>query len=118
MEFQDYFQWFLDKYGYLSEQDRINSKELSEREWNPTDAFEALVTQLMDGITHAQFMKSPISDIDIMDITIKVIMKCELISHVCLKWHERPNTARIWLDFQPLWNSQLKLKKITMITVG
>ena len=31
---------------------------------------------------------------------------------------EHNDTTRSWLDFQPLWSQQLKLKKITMMTAG
>ena len=118
MEFQDCLQSFIDKYRHSLEQDRINSKELVKREWNPIDGFEVLVTQMMEGITYAQYANSPISDTDIVDITIGVVMKCGLLAKAYLKWHERADTARTWIDFQPFWSSQLKLGRITMMTAG
>ena len=74
MEFQDCFQWFVDQYGHCSEQDQINNKELMKREWNPQDEFEALLIQIMEGITYATFTRAPISDRDIVDIMVGVIM--------------------------------------------
>ena len=59
------------------------------REWNPIDRFEALVTQMMEGITYATFSKAPIPETDMVDITIGVIMTCELLADLYLKWHER-----------------------------
>ena len=35
-----------------------------------------------------------------------------------IKWHERAETARTWIDFQSFWQEKLKLRKNTMVTVG
>jgi len=71
------------------------------REWNPIDRFEALVTQIMEGITYVNFAGSPMSNQDIVDIAIGVIMRCGLIAEPYIKWYERVATARTWIDFQP-----------------
>ena len=47
---------------------------MTRREWNPIAEFEALLTEMMKGVTYAQFPKAPIPDADIMDIAIGVIM--------------------------------------------
>ena len=53
----------------------------------------------MEGITHATFAKAPVLDADIVDIKIRIIMKCGLLADAYLKWYERDDTARTWLDF-------------------
>jgi hypothetical protein len=89
MEFQACFKWFIDQYGACTEQDRINNKELMKREWNPIDGFESLITQILEGITYANFAGSPMSDRDIVDIATQVIMRCGLLAEPYIKWHER-----------------------------
>jgi hypothetical protein len=80
MEFQEGFQWFIDQYGHCSKQDQINNKELMKREWDPIDEFEALVTQIMKGITCADFARAPMSDQDIVEIAVRVITRCRLLA--------------------------------------
>ena len=94
MEFQDCFKWLIDQYGQCTKQDQINNKELMKREWNPIDGFEALITQIMEGITCANFSGSPMSDQDIMDISIQVIMRCNLLAEPYTKWHKHTETKR------------------------
>ena len=44
------------------------------------------------------------SDQDIVDIAIQVIMRCGLLAEPYIKWHERTEAERMWITFQPFWN--------------
>jgi len=118
IEFQDCFQWFVDQYGHCSKQDQINNKELMKRVWNPRDGFEALVTQIMEAITYATFARAFMSDQDIVNIAIGVIMRGGMLAKAYMKWHEQVETARMWIDFQTCWRAQLKMRRLVMITAG
>ena len=72
----------------------------------------------MEGITYANFVRSPMSGTDIVDITVGVIMRCGLLTEPYIKCHERADIARTWIDFQPFWQEQLKLRKNTMVAAG
>ena len=99
MELQDCFKWSIDQYGACTEQDWINNKELMKREWNQINRFEALIIQIMEGITYANDPGAPMSDRDIVDIAVGVIMRCGLLAKPYIKWHECAETARTWIDF-------------------
>ena len=73
------------------------------REWNPIDRFEALVTQIMEGIKYTNFAGAPMSDTDIVDIAVGDIMRYGLLTEPYIKWHERVDTARTWIYLQPFW---------------
>ena len=58
------------------------------------------------------------SDRDIVDIAIQVIMRCGLLAEPYIRWHERTETERTWITFQPFWRERLKLCKSMMVTAG
>ena len=86
------------------------------RERNLIDGFEVLLTQIMEGITYAQFAQVPISNRNIVHIVIGVIMRCGLIADPYIKLHERADTVSTWLDFHPFWSAQLKMRRLIMVT--
>ena len=55
------------------------------RGWDPINRFKVLATQMMEGIIYAQFTQAPISDMDIVDIVVEVIMQCILLAEAYLK---------------------------------
>ena len=57
----------------------------------------------MEGIKDANFARALMSDTDIVDIVVGVIMRCGLLAEPYIKWHERADTTRTWIYFQRFW---------------
>ena len=54
------------------------------------------------------------SNTDIVDIAVRIAMRCGFLAEPYIKWHEQ--ATRTWIDLQPFWQEQLKLRKNTMVT--
>ena len=78
--FLNVLDFFVRKYKRSNEQDRAHNKLLMHAEWTPTDGFEKLVTQINIGVMYAQYVDHPISDQEMVDTFIMVIMKCGLFN--------------------------------------
>ena len=72
--FQECFQWFLTRYADINEVDCMANKASMIQQWNPVDGFETLVAQLTKGLIFAQYLGSPISVVDVIDMGIGIIL--------------------------------------------
>ena len=116
--FQEAFQWFLDKYADLSENDRSANKEEMIQQWNPADGFEKLVAQLTKGLIFAQYAGAPISDIDVVDMGITNILDTGLFKDEYKLWNAVAGPQKTFPYFKTFWAEQVRLMKRTTKTAG
>ena len=52
-----------------------------ETDWHPNDGIQKLTSNIADGIKYAYFARPAIPDAETIDIGIRVIMWCGLLTH-------------------------------------
>lgn len=112
LSFRDVFASFLMLYGEADENDRKNNKDRMEKDWHPNDGIQTLINQISSGIEYAHFAGQAITDMEAVDIGIRVIMKCGLFTHDYELWQQQLDKS--WLNFRTFWKGRAKLKKKTV----
>jgi len=75
MNFKLAFQTFLDAFGATTEHDRKENKNRMKAPWTLQNRWLILQNLIDDGIIYALFVQHAISDKDVVDITMQVILK-------------------------------------------
>ena len=79
--FLNVFDFFMQKYKRINEQDCTHNNLIMHAKWTPTDGFEKLVSQINIGMMYTQYANHPIPDQETVDTFIMVIMKCGFSKH-------------------------------------
>ena len=88
--FRDCFHWFIKQYGDTNELDREENKSRMKKEWTLQDGWENLRRQIEEGQLYAQFAQRPMTDKDIVDTALIVIMKTCLFEPQYEQWKAEP----------------------------
>ena len=64
------------------------------------------------------FAGQPISDSEVVDITISVNCQTGIFGDQYEQWHERADDSKTWNDFKTFWKEKIKLKKNTTMNAG
>ena len=114
--FRECFHWFIERYGDVNELDRDENKSRMKKAWTLQDGWENLRRQMEDGQLYAQFAQSPISEKEVVDIALLVIMKVGLFEQQYEAWKTEPNQS--WFNFKTFWSAKVALKKSTALRAG
>jgi len=69
------FNWFIEKYGKTTTEDREDNRQRMAADWHPSDGFEPLATRLFVGASYASAARYPMDDRDVIDIGLRVIKR-------------------------------------------
>jgi hypothetical protein len=69
------FDWFIKKYGVTTAEEREENRQRMAANWQPTNGFEHLITQLFLCASYASAARYPMEERDIIDISLRMI-KC------------------------------------------
>lgn len=94
----DCLTWFTSRYGMTSEPEREDNKKRMKAPWAVQDGWTALQTQLEEGQLYAALTNAPISDVDMVDMCISVLMDTQQFEHAYEEWHARPDGTKTWAD--------------------
>ena len=86
--------------------------------WSLQDGYEKLQLQIEDGNIYAMLAGQPISDSEVVDISISVIGQTVIFGDQYEQWHERADDSKTWNDFKTFWRAKIKLKKNTTMNAG
>ena len=114
--FRDCFHWFITQYGDTNELDREENKARMKKDWTLQDGWENLRRQIEEGQLFAQFAQSPMTDQDIVDTALIVIMKTGLFEPQYEQW--KAEAQQTWLHFKTFWSAKCALKKGTALRAG
>ena len=75
MQFRECLAYFVDKYGETNKSERVTNKTRKKTAWSLQDGYEKLQLQIEDGNIYAMFSDQPISDSEVVNIAISVIIQ-------------------------------------------
>ena len=116
--FLNVFDFFMQKYKRINEQDCTHNNLIMHAKWTPTDGFEKLVSQINIGMMYTQYANHPIPDQETVDTFIMVIMKCGFFKTSYENLHARPDKNKTWTEATVFLNEEVNLKHTCALTVG
>ena len=81
--------------------------------WSLQDVYEKLQLHIEDGNIYAMFAGQTISELEVVDITISVIVQTGMFGDQYEQWNEQADDSKTWNDFKTFWKAKIKLKKNT-----
>jgi hypothetical protein len=113
------FNWFIEKYGKTTTEDREDNRQRMAADWQPSDGFEPLATRLFIGASYASAARYPMDDRDVIDIGLRVIKRCGMYSEEYKNWiareHETPPIVETIDSFKEYWAAAISLVNQTSI---
>ena len=85
------FNWFIEKYGKTTTEDREDNRQQMAADWHPSDGFEPLATRLFVGASYVSAARYPMDDRDVIDIGLRVIKRCGMYAKEYKNWIVREN---------------------------
>jgi hypothetical protein len=89
------FDWFIKKYGVMTAEEREENQKRMAADWQPTNGFEQLITQLFLGALYASAAKYPMEEPDIIDISLGMIKCCEMYAKEYKAWIGIKNAGQL-----------------------
>jgi hypothetical protein len=113
------FNWFIEKYGKTTTEDREDNWQQMAADWHPSDGFEPLATCLFVGTSYVSASRYPMDDRDIIDIGLRVIKQCGMYSEEYKNWIARENESLPIVEtidsFKEYWAAAISLVNQTAI---
>ncbi len=113
------FNWFIEKYGKTTTEDREDNRQRMAADWHPSDGFEPLATRLFVGASYASAARYPMDDRDVIDIGLRVIKRCGMYSEEYKNWIARENESPPIVEtidsFKEYWAAAISLVNQTAI---
>jgi hypothetical protein len=72
------FDWFIDKYGKTTTEDRKANWQRMSAKWHPSEGFKPLAMRLFIGALYASAARYPMQDCGVIDIGLRVINRSVL----------------------------------------
>ena len=121
--FTELIDWFTDKYGSTTPEDRDANRLRMAVDWHPSEGFDALTIRLFKGGAYSNACGYPIHARDIIDIGIRVIKRCGLYSEEYKQWIARgkanaaatPQVVETFDSFKTFWAEKITLVNQTAI---
>ena len=88
MQFRECLAYFFDKYGETNESERATNKTRMKKSWSLQYGYEKLQLQIEDSNIYAMFSDQPISDSEVVNISISVIAHTGIFGYQYEKWHK------------------------------
>ena len=79
--------------------------------WSLQDGYEKLQLHIEDGNIYAMFAGQTISELEVVDITISVIVQTGMFGDQYDQWHKQADDSKTWNDLKTFWKAKIKLKK-------
>ena len=86
--------------------------------WNIQDGWHTLENQIKEGLLYASFGQAPISDNDICNIAIRLILDTGLFANEYTEWTARTASNKTWLAMKTFWPPKIRLRRTTSITAS
>ncbi len=83
------FDWFIERYGKTTREDRKANQQRMAAEWHPSKGSEPLATRLFIGTSYARTARHPMRDCDVINISLRVIKRCGMYSEEYKNWITR-----------------------------
>jgi hypothetical protein len=80
------FDWFITKYGHTTTKDREENWQRMAAPWHPSKGFKPLAMRLFIGASYASAARYPMDDRDVIDIGLRVIIRCEMYAKEYKNW--------------------------------
>jgi hypothetical protein len=113
------FNWFIEKYGKTTTEDRKDNRQRMAADWHPSDGFEPLATRLFVGASYTSASRYPMDDRDVIDIGLRVIKRCGMYSEEYKNWITRENESPPIVEtidsFKEYWAAAISLVNQTAI---
>ena len=120
--FRDAFHHFITKYGGTTPEDRNLNKQRMAADWHPSMGFETLTHQVNTGIFYANLCGHNVSDMEVVDIALRVIRKCGLYPEEYKIWASRDGTSAdeltTWIAFIEFWDTAIQLVRDVSTPAG
>ncbi len=100
MSFMDCSQWFLTTYAYTEKAEREEKKATMNMEWHIDNDFPKLARTINDAIWYVQFANAPITDQDVVDAGMQIIMSTGVVERQYKEWHTRQYNQKDWAHFK------------------
>jgi hypothetical protein len=121
--FVDKIDWFVEKYGTTTPEDRDANRSRMAADWHPSEGFDALTIRLFKGGAYSNACDYPIPLRDIIDIGIRVIKWSGLYNEEYKQWIERgkanaiavPPVRETFDSFKTWWADKITLVNQTAI---
>jgi hypothetical protein len=113
------FNWFIEKYGKTTTNDRKDNRQRMAADWHPSDGFEPLATHLFVVASYASASRYPMDDRNVIDIGLRVIKRCGMYSEEYKNWIARENESPLIVEtidsFKEYWAATISLVNQTAI---
>ena len=113
MVFLYMFDWFIERYGKTTSEDRKANRQRMAAEWHPSKGFKPLATRLFIGTSYARTVRYPMRDCDVINIGVRVIKRCGMYSEEYKNWitreHESPPIDKTIDSFKEYWSGAIAL---------
>jgi hypothetical protein len=83
------FDWFIERYGKTTSEDREANRQQMATDWHPSKGFKPLTTRLFIGALYASAVRYPKRDCDVIDIGLRIIKCCGMYSKEYKNWIAR-----------------------------
>jgi hypothetical protein len=117
--FIDMFLWFVNHYGKTTSEDREASCQRMAADWHPSDRFDHLILRLLTGAAFASSAGYPMNDIDVIDISLRIIKRCSMYTEDYKQWITReairPRINKDMNSFKEFWSSKIAMVNHTAI---
>ena len=113
MVFLYMFDWFIERYGKTTSEDRKANRQRMAAEWHPSKGVKPLATRLFIGTSYARTARYPMRDCDVINIGVRVIKRCGMYSEEYKNWitreHESPPIDKTIDSFKEYWSGAIAL---------
>ena len=86
--------------------------------WSIQDGWHKLKNQIKEGLLYASFGQAPISDNNVCDITIQLILDTGLFANEYTEWTAHTTTKKTWLAMKRFWPPKIRFRCTASITAG
>jgi hypothetical protein len=84
--FVDLFLWVINQYGKTTAGDCEVHRQRMAADWHPANGFDALILHLFTGDVYASSAGFKMSNVDIVDIGLRIIMQCGMYGKEYKAW--------------------------------
>ncbi len=119
--FQQSFDWFVIKYGCTLAEDSKTNRMAMAANWHPSMGFEVLTLCLFCGTTFASLSGRPITDKDMVNISVRVLSCTGLFPKEYKMWILLGNNTRKtndFVSFKTFWENPVQIAVFTAVSAS
>jgi hypothetical protein len=107
------FDWFIGKYGKMTIKDHEENQQRMAANWHPCDGFKPLARCLFIGASYASAARYPMEERNIIDIGLRIIIRCGMYSEEYKGWiaweNKLPPITKMVETFKNYWSKAITL---------